>query len=522
MDAGMNIVRLNFSHGSHEFHATTVTNCKDVRQEKNRICAVLLDTKGPEIRTGNVNPATYPNGEFRLKKGDTVVVEAGAEAMKKDVTHQRIVIDYASMGKSLHPGSRILIDDGLLGLEVQSVDTEANSCVCKVLNSANLSSKKGVNLPGVKVDLPAMSEKDKEDLRFASKHWVDFIAASFIRKAEDVVHIREFITQDAAHHGRGIKIIAKIENQEGLDNFDEILAVADGIMVARGDLGVEIPLERVALAQKMMIAKCLKAGKMVVTATQMLETMHTQPFPTRAEATDVANAVFDGTDCVMLSGETAKGMYPIEACSRMAKICQAAESVFDNEMIFDYLHGLARTAVLSTDEAVVLSAVKVANSLKASLIVTYTNSGHTARLVAKYRPSALVFAMTPFDRTARQLLGIRGVFPFIIRPDDASSLPTPTTGGGEGEFDMSAQFGAAGSALGAQAVGTESEDALTRAGVDFEAVLFESMSMARARGLVRVGDFVVVVRSWSSDKNANTNVLRILTVPSPQVSFDAI
>jgi pyruvate kinase len=334
-----------------------------------------------------------------------------------------------------------------------------------------------------------------------------------------VLAIREFLSQDAARHGRGIKIISKIENQEGLDNFDEILAVSDGIMVARGDLGVEIPLERVALAQKMMIAKCLAAGKMVVTATQMLETMHTQPFPTRAEATDVANAVFDGTDCVMLSGETAKGMYPIEACSRMAKICQAAESVFDNQKLFEYLHQRARCTQISTDEAIVLSAVKVANALKATLIVTYTNSGHTARLVAKYRPSALVFAMTPFDRTARQLLGIRGVFPFIIKPDDASSLPTPTTANSEGEWNQASDFGAPGSA--AQTT-VETSDSLTREGVDFEAILFESMNMARARGLVRVGDFVVVVRSWSSEKNSSSNVLRILTVPPPQVAFEAV
>eukprot|EP00762_Andalucia_godoyi_P007278 ANDGO_08019.mRNA.1 Pyruvate kinase len=536
LDSGMNICRLNFSHGSHEYHQQTVDNIKIARQEANKICSILLDTKGPEIRTGNVDPS-IEGGEFVLKKGQKLTVEAGKEAVKKPCTPERIAIDYENAVKRLKAGGSILINDGMLGLKVLEVFPDENRCVCEVMNTSVFSSKKGVNLPGVEVDLPAMSEQDKLDIAFASKNWLDYVAASFIRCADDVHAIRKLLSSDKERHGHNVKIIAKIENQQGLDNFDEILAAADGIMVARGDLGVEIPFEKVCLAQKMMIAKCNAAGKLVVTATQMLETMIYSPYPTRAEATDVANAVFDGTDCVMLSAETAKGAYPLEAVDRMARICAGAEAVFDNQGVFHSLHDRASKLQLSLDEAIALSAVKTANDLGASLIVTYTNSGRTARLVAKYRPSALVFCMTPFDRTARQILAYRGLFPVVIRPTTIPPDGTPTSEMSE-EFDPSQAFAQVQSPAREQGA-----DAFTRhpihsadymkgmdmhdfeEGVDFDFVLIQCLNMARARGIVRVGDFVIVVRSLAAtaeSSNNNTNVLRVLTVPEPQVSFDSV
>jgi pyruvate kinase len=362
-----------------------------------------------------------------------------------------------------------------------------------------------------------MSEQDQKDILFASRNWLDFVAASFIRCADDVHAIRKLLTSDSEHHGHNVKIIAKIENHQGLDNFDEILAAADGIMVARGDLGVEIPFEKVALAQKLMIAKCNAAGKMVITATQMLETMITSPYPTRAEATDVANAVFDGTDCVMLSAETAKGAYPIETVQRMSRICAGAEEAFDNLAVFHALHTRSLGLNLSMDEAIALSSVKSANDLGATLIVTYTNSGRTARLVAKYRPESLVFAMTPFDRTARQLLGYRGVFPVVIRRTNIPGDATPTSAMEE-SFDAATAFSTAADYM----HGMDAQD--NEESVDFDSVLIQCLNMARARGIVRVGDFVVVVRSLGVGKlrRGNTNVLRILTVPEPQVSFDSV
>lgn len=297
VNAGMNVMRLNFSHGDYEEHGTRIANFRKVMEATGKQLAILLDTKGPEIRT------------IKLEGGNDVDLVAGQEFTFTTDTSvvgnkDKVAVTYAGFAADLNVGNTILVDDGLIEMEViATTDTEVK---CKVLNNGALGENKGVNLPGVSVNLPALSEKDKNDLKFGCEQGVDFVAASFIRKASDVQEIREVL---AANGGENIHIISKIENQEGVDNFDEILELSDGIMVARGDLGVEIPAEEVIFAQKMMIEKCNRARKMVITATQMLDSMINNPRPTRAEAGDVANAVMDGTDAVMLSGETAKGKY---------------------------------------------------------------------------------------------------------------------------------------------------------------------------------------------------------------------
>jgi len=315
VENGMNVMRLNFSHGDFVEHGTRITRIREVCEETGKNVAVLLDTKGPEIRT------------VKLENGNDVLLTAGQEFILS--TDQTIVGDntivavtYENLTKDLVIGNTVLLDDGLIEMTVKSI-TDTN-VICTVMNTGELGENKGVNLPGVKVQLPALSKKDKGDLIFGCEQDVDFIAASFIRKKEDVLEIRELLK---ANGGENIQIISKIENQEGVDNFDEILAVSDAIMVARGDLGVEIPVEEVIFAQKMMIEKANKARKPVITATQMLDSMIKNPRPTRAEAGDVANAIIDGTDAVMLSGESAKGKYPAEAVEIMASICARTDSV---------------------------------------------------------------------------------------------------------------------------------------------------------------------------------------------------
>ncbi|KAJ1550803.1 hypothetical protein HK096_004912 [Nowakowskiella sp. JEL0078] len=314
IESGLNVARMNFSHGTHEYHAKTIANLREYlsTSKTNKIVAILLDTKGPEIRTGKL-----------INGIDVKVVEGQSFTFHNDISRlgdeTQAFTTYNSLHTSVTVGDVILVDDGLIGMRVTSVDIDTSEVHCRVENTGFIGENKGVNLPGVSVDLPAITEKDRADILFGIEQGVDFIAASFIRKAADVIEIRNLI------EGTKIQIISKIESQEGLDNFDEILAVSDGIMVARGDLGVEVPVEQVARYQKMMIRKCNAAGKHVVTATQMLESMIVNPRPTRAEATDVANAVLDGSDCVMLSGETAKGSHPYGAVEMMAKICREAE-----------------------------------------------------------------------------------------------------------------------------------------------------------------------------------------------------
>jgi len=397
VDAGMNVMRLNFSHGDFEEHGTRIKNFRSVMETKGKQLAILLDTKGPEIRT------------IKLENGNDVNLVAGQEfTFTTDITvvgnKDVVAVTYAGFSKDLTVGDTILIDDGLIEMEV--IATTDADVKCKVLNNGALGENKGVNLPGVSVKLPALSEKDKADLKFGCEQGVDFVAASFIRKEEDVKEIRELLV---ANGGESIHIISKIENQEGVDNFDAILAASDGIMVARGDLGVEIPAEEVIFAQKMMIEKCNRARKTVITATQMLDSMINNPRPTRAEAGDVANAVMDGTDAVMLSGETAKGKYPVEAVTIMAQICNRTDRVLKAE-----LGDRLDSPRLRITEAVCKGAVDTAEKLAAPLIVVATDGGKSARSVRKYFPTANILALTTNAKTAAQLVLTKGVRPVVV------------------------------------------------------------------------------------------------------------
>ena len=310
----MNVARLNFSHGNHEEHAARIQNIREAAKKTGKNIGILLDTKGPEIRTHNM-----VNGTIELTAGTSSII-----SMKEvEGTPEMFSVTYEGLIDDVHAGSRILLDDGLIGLEVEKIDKEKGHIHVKVLNSGTLKNKKGVNVPGVSVNLPGITEKDASDILFGITQNVDFIAASFVRRASDVLEIRRLLEENNATY---IQIIPKIENQEGVDNIDEILEVSDGLMVARGDLGVEIPAEEVPLVQKNLIKKCNKFGKPVITATQMLDSMQRNPRPTRAEASDVANAIFDGTDAIMLSGETAAGNYPVESVQTMHNIASRAES----------------------------------------------------------------------------------------------------------------------------------------------------------------------------------------------------
>jgi pyruvate kinase len=361
----------------------------------------MLDTKGPEIRTG------------KLENGEDVKLVKGQEyTFTTDYTFvgnsKKGAISYANITKVTRPGDRILADDGNIEFVIEEVGSDWVKT--RVGTDAVLGQTKNVNLPGVPIDLPPVTEKDVEDLKFGVEQGIDFVAASFMRNGAAVRTLREIF----GAKGKYIKIISKIESQEGLDNFDEILAESDGIMVARGDLGVNIPIEQVALAQKMMIRKCNIAGKIVVTATQMLESMIQNPNPTRAEATDVANAVFDGTDCVMLSGETAKGAYPVKAVKMMAEICREAESNIDYQSTFQIIREMNQFGDISIAEAIASSAVKTAIDCKASLLIVLTETGRTARYVAKYRPAAPILCITASDQVARQAIASRGILPLLV------------------------------------------------------------------------------------------------------------
>ena len=387
IEAGMNASRHNFSHGDHEEHRGRINLVKKLREKYNKQIAIVLDTKGPEIRTGNFEPS-----KLELAKGSTFTVHCGEEVVG-DAT--KCSISYKNLYKDVKPGNTILIDDGLVGLTVKTI--EGTNIVCEVANTGLVGSHKGVNVPNVSIKLPAMTEKDKDDLIFGCEVGIDAVAASFVRKAEDVKAIRDVLV---AHGGKDIKIISKVESQEGVDNIDDIIEYSDAIMVARGDMGVEIPIEKVPLTQKMMIEKCNKAGKFVITATQMLDSMIRNPRPTRAEASDIANAIFDGTDAIMLSGESANGSYPVEAVQTMAKIAQEAESQLDYEKI---LAKRKEDATPSVANSIAMSACATARELGATAIITATQTGNTARMVSKYRPNVPVIAVTPNESVARKL-----------------------------------------------------------------------------------------------------------------------
>lgn len=396
MEAGMNVSRLNFSHGDFEEHGNRIKNIREASAKLNKTVAILLDTKGPEIRTH-----TMENGAIELVAGNEIII-----SMTEVVgTKEKFSVTYEGLIDDVHIGSTILLDDGLIELEVIGLDQANGEIKTKIKNSGTLKNKKGVNVPGVSVKLPGITEKDAKDIVFGIEQGVDFIAASFVRRASDVLEIRELLEEHNASH---IQIIPKIENQEGVDNIDEILEVSDGLMVARGDLGVEIPAEEVPLVQKELIRKCNALGKPVITATQMLDSMQRNPRPTRAEASDVANAIFDGTDAIMLSGETAAGSYPVEAVKTMHNIASRAEQALDYKEILSKRSDQVGTTIT---DAIGQSTAYTALKLGVSAIVTPTESGHTPRMISKYRPKAPIIAVTVSESVSRKLALVWGVYP---------------------------------------------------------------------------------------------------------------
>lgn len=401
-DAGMNIARMNFSHGSHEYHASVITNVRKSQEvHPGRPVAIALDTKGPEIRTGLM----ANDVEIPIAPGHEMLFTTRDE-YKEACSGERYYIDYKNITNVIEVGKVIYVDDGIMSFEV--LEILGNELKVRALNAGRLASRKGVNLPGTNVDLPALSEKDKSDLRFGVEQGVDMVFASFIRTGKDIRDIREVLGEA----GKRIKIIAKIENHQGVLNFDEILAETDGVMVARGDLGIEIPSYRVFIAQKSMITRCNLAGKPVICATQMLESMTSNPRPTRAEVSDVANAILDGADCVMLSGETAKGLYPIGAVEMMSQVTVLAETVICYNSLFNELRALAsRPSTIC--EATCSSAVNAAFDENVAAILVLTTSGESARFVAKYRPRVPIITITRDPQTARQVHLYRGCYPFV-------------------------------------------------------------------------------------------------------------
>ena len=451
---GMDIARFNFSHGEYDEQKGRLDLLKSVREELDLPIAALLDTKGPEIRTGVLKDGQ----KVTLVEGETYTLTT-----EKIVGDDKIgCVTYEKLHQDVVPGNRILIDDGLIELEVAEV--KGKNIVCRIVNGGELGEKKGVNVPNVKVKLPSLTEKDKSDILFGIEQGFDFIAASFVRTAEAVKEIKAILKE----HGSSIGVIAKIENAEGIENLDAIIEVSDGIMVARGDMGVEIPAQEVPYIQKMIIDKCNKACKPVITATQMLDSMIRNPRPTRAEVTDVANAVYDGTDAVMLSGETAMGKYPVEALRMMASIVEETEKHLNydsyrvRQVSADNLHNVSN--------AVCSSSVSTATDLGAKVIVAPSITGFTTRMLSKWRPQALIVGMSPSASAVRQMQLFWGVKPL-------------------------------------QAKRAESTDVL----------IYSSIELLKAKGLVKEGDLAVVTAGVVSplDKHepkAHTNMLRVVNV----------
>ena len=402
MKAGMNVARFNFSHGDHESHKRNHDYVCRVRDELGLPVATLLDTKGPEVRV-----KSFKEGRVTLQPGQFFTLTAD----EVEGNESRVSITYKNLPQDVKEGTSILIDDGLIGMVVEKI--EGNDIICRVNNAGVVSNNKGVNIPNVHLSMPFISEKDRSDIIFAAKEGFDFIAASFTRSADDILQMRQILKENGGSH---VNIIAKIENMEGVENIDEILRVVDGVMVARGDLGVEVPLEVVPSIQKELIQRCLAMGKPVITATQMLDSMMKNPRPTRAEATDVANAIYDGTSAIMLSGETAVGAYPVEAVQTMVKIALAAEADIKN------IRGFTRQNPVATDvtNAISHATVTSAQDLNASAIITVTLSGSTPRTLSRYRPRSVIVGCTSVPRVWRQMSLSWGTVPLMIGKESST------------------------------------------------------------------------------------------------------
>lgn len=395
IDIGMSAARLNFSHGTHETHKQKIDLIKNLREKKKSATAIVLDIKGPKIRTHD-----FINGGVMLEKGQQFSFFCGTEILGDQ---HRCSITYDILYKDIEIGGSILVDDGLLRFRVVNIVGKEIKCIVRV--GGKIQNHKGVNVPNISIKLPSITEKDTDDIIFGCQTGVDYIAASFIRKASDILEVRKILKDNNAEN---IKIIAKIESQEGVDNIDSIIEVTDCVMVARGDMGVEIPIERVPIIQKSIIKKCNKAGKVVITATQMLDSMIRNSIPTRAEASDICNAIFDGTDAIMLSGESASGSYPIEAAKTMSRIAKEAEANLEYDHLLNNGYDFSISAYA---DAISYSACRTSVALKAKAIVAATKSGSTAKLLSKYRPEAPIIAITPFDDVRRGLALNFGVFP---------------------------------------------------------------------------------------------------------------
>ncbi len=396
-NSGLNVCRLNFSHGTHEEHKARIDNIKAVRKELDMPIGIMLDTKGPEIRLGD-----FKEGVVEISDGDSFTFTT------RDILGDKTIapVKYEGLPCDVQVGDKILVDDGLVEFEVLEI-TDGTEIKCLALNGGTLKNHKGVNVPNVKISLPAVTEKDKGDILFGIENGVDFIAASFVRKAADVLEIRRILEEN---HGEYIEIVSKIENQEGVDNIDEILASSDGIMVARGDLGVEVNAEEIPMVQKELIRKSNIAGKPVITATQMLDSMMRNPRPTRAEVTDIANAIIDGSSCIMLSGETAAGKYPIESVQTMYRIATRTERSLDYRAA---LNSNSILSEISTTNAISKATCNTAMDLGATAIITATSSGYTSKAISKFRPKTPIIAATTTERVMRRLSLVWGVYPVL-------------------------------------------------------------------------------------------------------------
>lgn len=401
--AGMDVARFNFSHGAHPDHLEKFQTLKKVREELGLFVAAMLDTKGPEVRLGK-----FENGSVELKP-DAVFTLTTEET----VGNEKIAsITYKNLPQDVHPGNVILIDDGLIELNV--IEVKGSEIICRVVNGGKVSDRKGINVPNVDLSMPYLSDRDRADIAFAVKHGFDFIAASFVRSASDVFQVRRLLSDLGC---KTINIISKIENRSGVENIDEIIAASDGIMVARGDMGVEIPFEEVPGIQKLIIEKVYNAGKQVITATQMLESMIKNPRPTRAEATDVANAIYDGTSALMLSGETAAGLYPVEAVKTMAKIARRTEKNINYARLFRQRENTVNPDITN---AISHAAVTTAHDLGAAAVVTVSKSGKTVRMISKYRPQCGIIGYSTYEHVCRQLNLSWGVTPLLLEEEKST------------------------------------------------------------------------------------------------------